>query len=73
MYAELSVSEAEKMLLKIRKIGKYHENARFLATEIMSDLRNAERNLHVLEEDEIRRLKEKIAVIRKEVMEFKIL
>lgn len=73
MYAELSVSEAERMLLKINKIGKHHENAKFLATEAMQDLRNAERTLSVLDADEQVRLKEKIAAVRKKVVELNIL
>ena len=67
MYAELSVSEAERMLLKIEKLGKHHQNAKFLATEALSDLRNAERNLYALDHDDKVRVKEKIEVIKQRI------
>lgn len=73
MQCELSVSEAERMLMKIKKIGKFHENAKFLANEIMSDLRTAERNLHALDDDEAEKMRKRIDSVRKETKGFGIL
>lgn len=72
MYAELSISEAERMLAKINKIGRHHQNAKFLANEALSDLRTAERNLSSVEDEQLASFKDRIASVRKSIKELDI-